>query len=90
MYWSIIDSVFNIIYEKKLPIAEDHLIASFFQAKRKLEVTISRTEIQQVVTHVRSWDQNEELDVAQLQKKTVIWIGRHTCSNPCCLRFRLR
>lgn len=38
--------------------------------------------MQQVITHVRDWDQNEELDVAQIQKKTVIWIGIATMMRP--------
>ncbi|KAG1038860.1 hypothetical protein G6F43_012621 [Rhizopus delemar] len=88
VYRSSIASVFNIIHEKRRPIAEDPLIASFFQAKRKSEVNIPRSEtqqvwnIQQVITHVRGWGQNEELDIAQLQKKTVIWIGIATMMRP--------
>ncbi|KAG1175130.1 hypothetical protein G6F46_000887 [Rhizopus delemar] len=66
VYRPSIASVFNIIHEKRRPIVEDPLIASFFQAKRKSEVR----------------GQNEGLDVAQLQKKTVIWMGIATMMRP--------
>ncbi|CEI87698.1 hypothetical protein RMCBS344292_02107 [Rhizopus microsporus] len=78
---SSIASVFNIIHEDKRYIAEDPLIVSFFQAKRKSETktpTIGKQEIwdiQQIIVYVRGWGPNASLGLARLQKKTIIWIG---------------
>ncbi|CEG80004.1 hypothetical protein RMATCC62417_14401 [Rhizopus microsporus] len=81
VYRSSIASVFNIIYEDKRYIAEDPLIISFFQAKGKSEVKIPAIgkqeiwDIQQLITYFRGWSPNARLDLARLQKKTIVWIG---------------
>ncbi|CEG72510.1 hypothetical protein RMATCC62417_08059 [Rhizopus microsporus] len=81
VYRFSIASVFNIIHEDKRYIAEDPLIVSFFQAKRKPETkipTIGKQEIwdiQQLIAYVRGWGPNACLGLAKLQKKTIIWIG---------------
>ncbi|CEG70599.1 hypothetical protein RMATCC62417_06465 [Rhizopus microsporus] len=60
VYRSSIASVFNIIHQGKTPIAEDSLIVSFFQAKRKSEMLIPDQDkqqvwdVQQVITCIRS------------------------------------
>jgi hypothetical protein len=88
VYRSSIASVFNISHEDKRYIAEDPLIISFFQAKRKSEVkipTIGKQEIwdiQQLITYVRGWGLNARLDLARLQKKNIIWIGIASVMRP--------
>ncbi|EIE75942.1 hypothetical protein RO3G_00646 [Rhizopus delemar RA 99-880] len=61
---------------------------------QKLETRIRQLfkvwNIQQAITHVRVWDYNEELDVAQLQKKTVVWIGITAMMRPCSALGRLQ
>ena len=85
---SSIASVFNIIHEDKRYIAEDPLIVSFFQAKRKSETktpTIGKQEIwdiQQLIAYVRGWGPNACLDLAKLQKKIIIWIGIASMMRP--------
>ncbi|CEI87432.1 hypothetical protein RMCBS344292_01846 [Rhizopus microsporus] len=88
VYRSSIPSIFNIIYEDKHYIAEDPQIVLFFQAKRKPEVkipTIGKQEvcdIQQLITYVRGWGPNARLNLAKLQKKTIIWIGITSMMRP--------
>ncbi|KAG1172357.1 hypothetical protein G6F36_011568 [Rhizopus arrhizus] len=78
----------DVIFKKRIKEGLTIQGLHFFNPNRKSEVNIPRSEIQQVwiiqhmITHVRGWSQNEELDVAQLQKKTVIWIGIATMMRP--------
>lgn len=88
VYRSSIASVFNIIHQGKTPIAEDPLIVSFFQAKRKSEMLIPDQDkqqvwdVQQVITYIRSWGLNEYLSLEQLQKKALLWIGIASMMQP--------
>jgi hypothetical protein len=78
VYRSSIASFFNIIHEDKRYIAEDPLIVSFFQAKRKSEMKIPAIgkqevwDIQQLIAYVHGWGPNARLRLARLQKKTIV------------------
>ncbi|KAG1437027.1 hypothetical protein G6F56_013300 [Rhizopus delemar] len=86
---SAIASVWKVLHPLEIPLADQEVIRSFFEAKRKQEVRIpSQEQLMTWDTDIllknikKKWLTNGDLDLYELQKKAILLLSLATMARP--------
>ncbi|KAI8880933.1 hypothetical protein K501DRAFT_296168 [Backusella circina FSU 941] len=86
---SAIASVWKVLHPLETPLADQEMIRSFFEAKRKQEVRIPTQQqlmtwdINVLLKNIKKkWPTNEDLELYDLQKKAILLLSLATIARP--------